>query len=418
MQHHINKLNRMKYLLLLVVLAAIFGLVWFLNRSFVTITISPINAKLTVDNAPLLVNRKGVAKTTLTPGTHSIRLEADEFLSISKEVSFKRGKRTSFDFSLRKRPEISTLEAGARFLSLGKETNEIVYLSSSGKTLMRAAVSQGENQEIITTASPITSARLSGINQIVWSPNKELALFKKNEGVYLFDFQKYDFVHQTENLWGNDIGDVAWAPDNSKIAYFYNLGSEKSLIFANVSNTEKTRVANLADFGIENPYLAWSPDSRYLIVIPRNKDYSANKVYLYDTYSGTLKAVTDIGNQIMAKFSPDSSKIIYSTYSKGTGNTDPYIVSIMDKNGSGQRSLDIRTNTDNVAWIDDNTILAAEYSRSGNSETFFTRSLASEVQSETIQSIETKIVNQILLTADSKIAVYENTDGVFAFNLK
>lgn len=408
----------MKYLLLLIVIAAILGLVWFLNLSFVTITISPVNAKLTVDNAPLLVNRKGIYKANLSPGMHTIRLEADNFLSISQEVTFKKGKRTNLNLSLKEKPEIATIEAGARFLSSGKSTDEIIYLDSSGKTLMRAALSFGENQKIISTVSPITSNRLSGINQIVWAPNKDLALFKKNDGVYLFDFKKYDFVNQTENLWGKDIGDVAWAPDNSKIAYFQNTGGENSLIFANISNTEKTRVANLVDFGIDNPFLAWSPDSQYLIVIPRNKDYSTNKIYLYDVYSGVFKSVTDIGNQLTAKFSPDSSNLLYSTYTKGTGDTDPYIISVMKKDGSNQKNLDVRTSTDNVAWTSNDSILAAEYSRSRTSETFFTRNFASTPRSETIQSVQTTIVNNVLLAADNKIAVYENAGGIFGFSLQ
>lgn len=418
MQHNISKLNQVKYLSLAVVVVAIFGLVWFLNRSFVTITVSPATAKLTVDNAPVSVNRKGVAKTTLSPGVHTIKVEAENYLSVSRDINFKRGRKNSLSFTLGVKPEIFNVESGASFLSAGKNSNEIVYLDSTGTTLMRATLSLSDDKKIVVAKDPITSSRLSGINQIIWSPSKDLALLKKDDGVYLFDFQKYDFVNQTENLWGRDIGDIAWAPDNSKIAYFNNPGGERSLIFANVANTEKIRVVNLADFGIENPYLAWSPDSQYLILIPRNQDYATNKIYLYDVYAGSLKTVSDIGNQISAIFSPDSSKIIYSTYSKGTGDTDPYIISVMNKDGSNQKSLDFRTGTDSVAWITNNSILAAQYSRSGNSETFFTQDFTSETVSETIQSIESKIVNHVLLAIDNKVALYESTDGISAFELQ
>lgn len=417
MKHQLNKLNQMKYLLLLVLVAAILALVWFLNRSFVTITISPVTAKLTIDNAPLLVNRNGVGKTTLTPGTHTIKLEAENFLFFSREIDFKKGKKTNLSFTLKEKPEISSVETGARFVANGKNTNEIIYLDPSGTTLISATLALDSDQKIVATKTPITSNRLSGINQIIWSPSKDLAIFKKNDGAYLFDFQKYDFINQTENLWGKDIGDITWAPDNSKIAYFYASGAEKSLIFANVSNTEKTRIANLADLNINNPFLSWSPDSQYLIIIPRNKDYGSNKVYIYDTYAGSLKTITDIGDQVSANFSPDTSKIAYSTYSKGTGDTDPYIISVMNKDGSNQKSLNVRTSTENIVWIDSNTILSAEHSRSGNSETFSTRSLTGESQQETVQGISLKIVNQTLLASENKIVIYENADGVFGFQL-
>ena len=418
MQNHIQKLNQIKYLLLSVVIAALLGLIWFLNQSFVTVTISPVTAKLTIDNAPLLVSRKGVGKVTLMPGKHTVKVEAENFLSINQDVSLKRGQKVSLKYTLKEKPEIVSIEPGAKHLSIGKDSNEIFYLNSSGTTLYRAGLTLDENNKINTVKNPITAERLSGINQIIWSPNKELAIFKKNNGAYLFDFKKYDFVNQTENLWSSDVGDIAWAPDNSKIAYFYAPSGEKSLIFANAANTEKTRVANLADFNIDNPYLAWSPDSRYLVVIPRNKNYDDNKIYLYDTYSGTLKAISEIGDQISAKFSPDSGKIIYSSYSKGTGNTDPYIISVMNKDGSLQKNLDIRTNTDNVVWIDNTNILAAEYSRSESNANFLSRDLTKDTGQETVQSVNSKIVNEVLLASDNAIALYENADGVFGFKLK
>ena len=90
----------------------------------------------------------------------------------------------------------------------------------------------------------------------------------------------------------------------------------------------------------------------------------------------------------------------------------------MNRDSSNQKSLDFRTGTDSVAWITNNSILAAQYSRSGNSETFFTQDFTSETVSETIQSIESKIVNHVLLAIDNKVALYESTDGISAFELQ
>ena len=416
MKHNLSHLNRIKYLSILVVVAAIVGLVWFLNRSFVTIAVSPAAAKLTIDNAPILINRDGVGKTTVSPGTHTVKVEAENFLPISKEVNFRKGKKTTLNYVLKQKPEISTIESGARFLAPGKESNEVFYLDSSGMTLFRANLIAGSYKKIVAEKNPITSARLSGINEIIWSPNKDLALFKKNDGVYLFDFQKYDFVHQTEILWGKDIGDIAWAPDNSKIAY-YSI-ADKALIFANIADTEKNRIAVLTDYNIPDPLLAWSPDSQYLILIPRSKSYDQNKIYLYNVYAGTFTALTDLGNQIGALFSPDSASIIYTTYSAGSGDTEPYIVSIMNKDGSNQKSLDLRSSIENITFVDKNTISAAEYSRASGAETFLTRNIVSNDEPDTVQSVQSKIVNDVTIANEGKIAIYETADGVFAFSLK
>ena len=153
MKHHLHKLNQVKYISLLVVVTAILGLIWFLNRSFITITVSPVTAKLTVDNAPLIVSRKGIAKTTLAPGAHTVKVEADNFLSITKEITFKRGQKLNLKYELNEKPEIATIEAGAKLISSGYESDDIFYLDSSGTTLYKAKLSLDEKSKVIASKS-------------------------------------------------------------------------------------------------------------------------------------------------------------------------------------------------------------------------------------------------------------------------
>ncbi len=419
METYVKKMNRIKYLIFIVIVLAIFSLLWLVSRSFATIKISPASAKLTIDNAPVYVNRSGVARITIKPGTHLIKVESEGYLSLSEELNFGRGSKVTYSLTLKEKPKISTIEQNAQFLATGKNSDEILYLDPTGKTIFKAKLSLGDEQKIITAKLPITSDRLSGIRDIIWSPNRDLALFKKDDGYYLFDFQKYDFVHQTETFWGKDIGDVAWSPDNSKIAYYYAPATgERSLIFANITNSEITRIINFNDYKIENPFLSWSPDSEYLIIIPRGTNYSENKIYLYDTYSGTLKAITDLGSQINAKFSPDSNQILYATYNKISDEFDPFVLSIMNKDGTNQKNLNIKTDVKSSAWLNSTTLLAAQYNRSGSNETFYRYDLGQKEPAEAIESVASKLVNSISVILDGSVVIYQSSDGIFGFRLK
>lgn len=418
-ERYIKKLNQLKYVLYLAVIAALLLLYWYLTRSFVAAEIQPINAKITIDNAPMPVNRYGAGKKIVTPGKHVVKVEADGYIAISNEIKLRRGGRTSLDIKLKKIPEMVLVEEGARFLSRGKDQNEIFYLDQAGKTLNRAVLSVEEGK-IAVKKEPITNPRLGDIEKIIWSPNKDLALFKKKEGSFLFDFKKYDFVNQTEALWGKEIGEIAWSPDNSKIAYYYSQSNgEKTLIFSNIMNTEKTRVANLADAGITDPILRWSPDSDYLMLIPRNQDYSTDKIYIYNISSGSLNKITETGDQVDADFSPDGKKIIYTTYSKDSGGGDPFVLSIMNNDGSEKRNLGIRSEVSKVEWSSDQKgIYVSEYDKNSGVETFSSLNLDEKQKINVMKGYSQKRVDKLLLTVDNKVMLFENSDGIYAFNLE
>lgn len=423
MNIEIKKLIRQIYLIIAIIAVALLLLFWFFSRSFITVKVSPINAKVTIDETVIRTTVSGVAKAVSEPGSHQVKVEADGYVGISQEINFSRGLMKRIEVQLKKLPKPLLIGKDATYLTKGSDFNGGYYLGDNGKTIYRMKVGLDTNGNVsLIDNRAITDARFSNIAEIIWSPTKELALLRKSSGeITLFDFMKYDFIHQTETAWGRDIGSVAWAPDNSEIAYYYApAGGERSLIFSNLTNTEITRVADFKELGIENPILRWSPDSSSLLVIPRSSDLSKNKIYLFSAYSRTLKAVADSGNQADAVFSPDNNKILYETYSQDPANPVPYLLSVMNSDGSEKRSLDLRADLKKVVWAKDSkNIIVATYDLGTKQESIFSFDTEKKEKAGfTIKDLSNIYIISLVMSDDGNILSYETKDGIYALKVE
>jgi len=335
-----------------VILALFIFLVFFL-RVRISITVEPKNAIVTVDNAPLKVSN-GKASASVPLGKHTIKVEADDHIGFKEEVSLSRGHNYSKKVTLSSAPAPIQIADGAANIAMFN--NQVFYQNTSDKLMYRveitasSEVTAGQPQAI--TAKPISA------NKILWSPTAELLFLRSGGSVNLFDFKKYDFLHQAEQLFSNDVGDIAWAPDNSRVAYVYMPpGGERTLIFSDKTNQTIYRAADLKALNIENPYIAFSPDSAWLVIIPRNSNFADNKIYLMNIYTKEIKAAGDAGNQKEAVFSSDSNKIIYSTFSSDPNNPAHRDLSVMKLDGSDKKSLGIQAKATDVRyWSDSNKI--------------------------------------------------------------
>lgn len=423
MNIEIKKLIRQIYLIIAIIAVALLLLFWFFSRSFASIKVVPNTAKVIIDEATVRTTASGMAKKVTSPGLHQVRVEASGYVGVSKEISFGRGLMKTVTIELKKLPDPLLIGAGATQLTKGNGFNDGYYLGDGGSTIYKMKVGLDENGNVkLNDNHAITEARFSNIDEIIWSPTKELALLRKTSGeITLFDFMKYDFVHQTEIAWGRDIGSVAWAPDNSKIAYYYApVGGEKSLIFANLTNTEVTRVADFKSLGIDNPILRWSPDSSSLLVIPRNSDSAQNKIYLFSIYSRTLKAVNESGNQADAMFSPDNNRILYATHSQDPASPVLRFLSVMKSDGTEQRSLDIRAELDKVAWSKDSrVIIVATYDSVTTQESIFSFDTEKKEKSGfTIKDLGNIFINSLIMSDDGNIITYQTKDGIYALKVE
>lgn len=427
-----QKIKKTKYLITAVVsvlIILIIILVSVLSRSNIKIKVLPVDSVVTVNNAPIKLNDKGFASVNVKPGKADLRIEADGHIGYSQSVELKPGRSVSYNLQLKENPNPITIgdsqEANnnVQFISEADEDNSIFYLADNGSTLYKAKFEVDENNSIKTSYNrPISNPPLSGIKKIIWSPKKDAAIFKKDNGIYFFDFKKYNFVSQEELKYGENIGDVAWSPDDSKIAYYYAPpDGEKSLIFANKTNTEITRVANFADMGIDDPFLSWSPNSEWLIVIPRNKDYNTNKIYLFNAYTRTFKIVVDSGSNIEATFNKAGDKIIYSTYSIDPASPVKQTLSIMDINGDNKKSLDLRAFVPKIVFLNNLSydIIVATYNAESTTESLFLYDYEKREYAGFKFNLDSdEYIKEMSVSKDDKILFYVANNKFYAISLK
>lgn len=349
---------------------------WLFLRAKISVEVEPENAVVTVGNAPLKV-KDGKAKTSVKLGKHTVKVEADDYVGFKEEITLSRGKNYSKKISLNKAPVPVEIAGSAEYIALsapgqrpsGSATdNEVFYRDPTDKLIYRSAITYtADGQAQISAKEKITAKPIGNVNDIIWSPTKELLLLKRGRTANLFDFRKYDFLHQAEALFSNDVGDIAWSPDNSRVAYVYQpQAGERTLIFSDKTNQTIYRAADLRALGIENPYIAFSPDSAWLVIIPRNSNFADNKIYTMSIYTKELRKINDAGSQKEAVFSSDSAKIIYSTFSTDPNNFVRRDLSLMKLDGSDNKSLGIQAKATNIRlWSDPNKIFLLGAADSG-----------------------------------------------------
>ncbi|MFA4995885.1 MAG: PEGA domain-containing protein [Patescibacteria group bacterium] len=414
MNVHLKKLTYKVYIVSAVILMAIVFGIWVLTNSFLSIKVSPRDASVFIDGEQIEVNSFGFAKERLSFGEHQIKIELDGYVSMIKSVILKRGRTNSQNITLKTLPATVKIANFGSFLTKGVNSDEFFYLGNDGGAIFRTKIQLNDSGIVIPTSNAITNSNLWGINEIIWSPKKDLALFRKSDGVYLFDFKKYDFVNQTETLWGENVGSIAWAPDDSKIAYYAS--DEKTLIFSNADNSSKERILNLENIDITNPVLRWSPDSEWLAIIPRNSNKNDNKIYLLNAYSRVIKPVINTGNKLDVTFS-QNNKIFYSSLSRGTQGSST--ISTINTDGTEDSALNLYTNINCILMLDQgDNILAASQDGESQEESIFKFNIKNNKQEDfSIKLSENESVNTLLTTVDDKVVIYETESGIYAVNI-
>jgi hypothetical protein len=356
---------------------------------------TPVTAKTTVNNDSL----SGPGKFRLANGTYNVKIESDGYVPYITQVNIKSASTLSINAVLKQTPVPKKLYSqNINFLTKGLE-DSLLFLSNGGKTLYRMNNITTDKQDVI----PITPDTFSDLTEINWSPDKNLAVMKKNASTFLYDFKRYDLLHQEISSWPDGVGEVAWSPDGAYIAYYFNpSGGEKTIIRADKSNSNQERLYNLKDSEISDPKLVWSADGKYIILVTDN-------IYLLNVYTKELKKIVDQKKVNDAVFTPDSQSIIYSN-SKG--------LFLTDLTGQIERNLEAITSTAKIVFYSDTKEFLAAIPKTGKSDSLLKINYETGETKEYYydQSSATNFTNMVI-SSDKKTLFYQNMSNLYSLDL-
>ncbi len=207
----------------------------------------------------------------------------------------------------------------------------------------------------LTAASPIPvpiTPVLTGIGEIDWSPDFALALIHKTNGeVGLYDFNRYDLLHQEYRPLPSGVGATAWAADASGFYYDYQdmASGEHAIIKADRAGANPVRLfdwRSVANFPLATPKLTTGPGSLLLLTPPNKK--TRGDLFIFDTFQKTPPAaITESGHATGPILSPDKSRLLY---------TDNGELVVSDISGSNKRNLTLRPRPGNYSFVDNSTV--------------------------------------------------------------
>lgn len=410
----INKTKQKTYILIGLIVIALAAIIYFgfLNKGVINITVTPKDARVLMNNAPEIVNNSGIAKSSHLAGKYTLKVEANGYIPYSENITLKGGSSFSKKIDLKALPVLTVLDENA-YLVQKYADNQVAYLGDNKSTLYTVSAKlNDQGQTELESKKAMTPATFSNIDKMIFSADKQLAMVKIGTDLYMYDFNRYDILHQEMRKIGSNIGDAVWDPSESRIAYFYApLDGERSLIFADILNQNPQRVLSLPE--ISNPILRWSDQGDQLLIIPRNTNSAQNKVYLFDVYARQLNTLTDFGDVLDAKFIDNDSKVLYFTATNSPSSPIKSEVSVMDIDGKNKTNLKIKAYSDQSYIQGEGKILFQTY-LNGQEALVMMDYKNQEVAQLYFDRPKTFKINNLLLSSDSKIIYISTDNGLYS----
>ncbi len=347
-------------LTVLVIGTGAFFLYWFELRSpIINLIISPAGATIKIDGktVPTLPEKS-------TVGQHTITISEQGYVTYTRTIKLVRTEQYNLTVLLKPTPSPMTVGGVSAVSELTFINGNLVMLGNNGTALYSVNTSGDQSA---FNASLLTSNTLSGVEKVVWRPDGKVALIKKSDGVYLYDFSRTNLLNQTMTLWGTGIGDITWSPDSFQAVYsYYNNNGEQSLIASDVQNDNTKIIANLAQAHINHPILSWSPDGQYISMIDQSPQKDTNYLYNISVFDDQITQLTQTGNVTGAIWSPNSQWLAYTTHSQTNGQNTLWLVNNQNQTIK-PLNVDVSSIKD-VCWSPDSkSLIIAEQTNQGYS---------------------------------------------------
>jgi hypothetical protein len=330
------------YAILLITLA-IFGLAGFVFWRYfylgtLTLDVTPKDSLVTVNGKP---TPDRIIK--LPQGTYTIEITAPGYRKESFNLQTGYGSQTAKKVALISLPKPTKIIEGPLRSVAATQNKDKIFFERQG-VLYQYDLTAAAG----TPGIPITPA-LSNLATVTWSPDFKLALLKKTDGeIGLYDFNRYDLLHQEYRPYGKDFKQVVWSPDGDGFYAEYKVDSgEHSLVKANTTNTNLTRLAPLGQFPI--PKFSMLASSPLSLIMSGTDQTQPSDIIRFDAHQKTYSLITETTNAYGPTVSPNKTKIAF---------LDNGELVAADIDGKNKRNLGVRPKVNNYTFSDEKTLLA------------------------------------------------------------
>jgi len=308
------------------------------NKSSISFTFDPPGVDIIINGK---FNKQSIDSLSikLKAGEHIIQVTKEGYLNFEKEFELVPSEDANIHIELKPIPDIELLaEDSVAFAGLIRNGNTIVYMNNAGNTFEAANL---DTIVIDSNDIKLFEGSFNNVEQVIWSPGKPRAIVKirgfpklantfdnrgvrgrfiplgerptqglpRNNGIstWLFDDSRRIAQGWQPILLNESIRGVSFAPDGSRIIYFYETADgEKSLVTAHPDGGEWERLITKID--VVNPTLKWLNNDRHVLLV----DDGAANDKLFDVVSKDFQEIMPdriLGTSI--ENSPDGTRILY-----------------------------------------------------------------------------------------------------------
>ncbi len=426
--------EKKKLILAGILTVIIFAVGFFIYQQFLApgkLIITPIPTGVDIQiNGKLYKNVIDPLKLDLRTGNYKIKLSKKDYFPKEDLIKIKGFKTLKKTYTLEEKPEIELLlNKEIEFPTLSKDESYLYYLPKAGDSFERLDL------ETFFTET-ISMPNLAFIHLVLWSPTKDLALILvKNNRLYLeaigsklvswnvsdgallwwlYNFTGFLIATQNVAQLNPNIKTVSWSPLGDKIIYVYQTEEEKSLVIANPSGSNYQRIANLEEIDFL-PIPLYSPDGEKIALFGIDKTKLPQDIYLFDLINKELKKLTDNGVSWGAKFSPDSSKILYERFENGKS-----YLWVMNSDGTDKRNLKVEGELKKTIWFDNKSIITAIKDEATGKEELYLINVetAKTFKIPHKEFAENLDIGNLLLTTDKNFLYFTSKGKPYRLRLK
>src|SRR6476469_1499716 len=225
--------------------------------------------------------------------------------------------------------------------------NGISYFNAQGQ-LFQTDLQVTDGAALLSNKKELSIALKANIARILWpaTGNNFIAEFKNGSKSTwsVYETSKAAYTDIPSQVYSLD-----WMPGGDKIMFVWVDGNGKATL--NISNPDTSGYQTLAEFYEPDNVISVSPDGKNVLFHrTQTADSSKNTINMVSADGKTFTAIVKDGYNTGVKWSPDSSKFLFTKRDSGTQKFTLWMANI----STGEvRNLGVSTSVDKAVWSKD-----------------------------------------------------------------